>query len=691
MKKIATVLFLLLPNLFAFAAEQTNPGPAITLPEISVLGEALQKSAFDVAPSVSEISGTKLERKKKSTLGETLSSELGVTSSFFGPNASRPIIRGQDGERIRILNNGMGVLDASGASQDHGVSIDPLIIERVEIVRGPSALLYGSSAVGGVVNTVTNRISEKKIEGLNGKFDLQSTSVDDGKSGSLDLNYGVGSWVLHVDGTNKDLKDYKVPGFARTAETRQNVPLGPGEVEGNNSVPNSANKTESGALGASYVFDNGFAGASYSKYNSNYGTVAEQGVSIKMKQERADIAFGLKDLDWIRSIRLKNSYSDYEHKEMEGGQVGTTFTNRGNETRLELAHEKVGSWSGLFGLQSNVFKFAAIGDERFLPETDNKNIGAFVYEEAEYGSWKPSLGLRYENSTVKANETFLDVNPSNLGEASFGGPATSKNFEGLSASLGVIYSLAAQHSLALNVALTERAPNYQELFTNGAHLATAAYERGDLSLRNEKSHSAEISYRYKGQRAKGLFGIFVQDFKDYISLSPKAGGGFDPRGAPNNRDLSRYQYESVDAQFYGAEFEISKEFMSLVPQGKVELGLKVDVVKAKNKTTGDNLPRITPMRETLSAEYKTEKYALNAEVQNIHRQNDTAPNETGTNGYTLVNTGLEVPFDFGRLTLNFYGRINNVFDAEARSHVSFLKSLAPLPGRNFQVGLQGTF
>lgn len=687
MSRVILAFCLLLPQM-AFSQE---PTPSATLPEITVLGDIPGKSKFDVAPTVGELSGPQLDRKRQSSLGETLSSEVGVSSSFFGPNSSRPVIRGMDGERIRILNNGMGVLDASGASPDHAVSLDPLTIERVEIVRGPSALLYGSSAVGGVVNIISNRILESVPDGFEGKIDAKSTSVDRGLSGAMGLNFGIGNWAFHFDGASKDANDYKIPGFARTSEKRDSEPLDAESVEGNGSVPNSSGKTWNGALGGSYVFDNGYAGVSYSSYDSNYGTVAEQSVRIRLKQDRWDAALAMRDLGWIRSLRLKNSYSIYKHEELEGQEVGTTFKNRGNETRLEMAHQPIGPWSGLVGLQSNLFNFSATGEERFLPETDNSNLAAFIYEEAKFGAWTPSLGLRVDTYSVRADETLVDVDPNNPGESSAGGPGANRNFSGGSLSLGAIYNFTPAHSLAVNLAYTERAPNYQELFANGPHLATGAFERGNADLSKEKSQSAELSYRYKQTATNAMIGFFVQDFKDYISLSPRAGGGFDPEGAPGNRDLDLYQYESVNAQFYGTELELKHEFGGLLPKGNVEIGLKIDMVKARNKTTGDSLPRITPMRETISAEYKSDKFSVDMEIQRAEKQTDLAPNETQTPAFEIVNIGTEIPWTVGNSVVQIYGRVHNIFDQEARSHVSFLKDIAPLPGRNFIIGVRGSF
>ncbi len=663
-----TVLVLIfLASAWSFAQEAN----LVVLPEITVLGDSNKSSALDFVQTVDVLSGAKLERKKQTSLGQTLSHEVGVSSSFFGPNASRPVIRGMDGERIRVLNNGTGVLDASAVSQDHEVAVEPMAIDRVEIVRGPSALMYGNSAVGGVVNVITNRIPEKTIDGFNGKFDSRYSSVDGGGSSALGLNYGQGAWAFHTDGSLRSASDYHAPQFT------------------SDKVPNSGNNTSTGALGGSYVFKDGFVGLSYARYDSTYGTVADANVKIKMKQDRYDMALESRNISWGDSVRFKTSYSDYNHQELDGDTVGTTFTNRGDESRLEVKHHIGHDIEGLWGLQSNTFDFEAIGDERFLPKTNNQSFAGFLFEEATYGLWKPSLGLRLGRSVVKANETFLDVTPTQPGEAVAGGPSARKSFLDKSASLGVQYSFSEVNALVLNLTSSERAPNDQELFANGPHMATNAYERGDPNLNLEKSQGVELSWRHKEEQTQGRFGLFLQDFHDYISQAPQSFLGVNPD--TGLRSLTLYQYQAVEARFYGAEAEVTHQLPHLFPTGILEVTLQWDMVKAKDSSTGANLPRITPMRETLVLNYKANKYSADIEVQKAEKQSDIAPNETDTAGYTLVNLGVEHPLTWDVARLTAYARLNNAFDAAARNHVSVLKDLAPLPGRNFVLGLQAAF
>jgi iron complex outermembrane receptor protein len=646
----------------------------VAVPEITVMGESEKSSALEFLPTVDSLSGSRLDRKRKSTVGETLSSEVGVSSTFFGPNASRPVIRGLDGERIRIMKNGVGVLDASAASQDHAVAVDPLTVERLEIVRGPISLLYGSSAVGGVVNVITNQIPESLPVALTGRASAGYSTVDQGRNFGFTGESAVGGkFAVHIDGGIRRSEDYKVPGFARTDAIRSSDPFTNGEVEGNGSVPNSWNKTWNGAVGGSYVASDGFAGLSYSNYDSSYGTVAEQGVAINMKQHRIDFAAAKRNLAWIDSLRLKNSFSIYKHQEVEGGEVGTTFRNRGDEARLEARHVKTGLFTGMMGLQANLFKFSALGEEAFLPTTNNRSIAAFVFEEADLGKFHPSIGLRGDLSRVSSE-----------GGGNFGA-ATDKDFTLGSISLGLIYDLEKDLALALNTSLTGRAPNYQELFADGQHIATRQYERGNSNLQVEKSRSAELSLRHKGEDSKGSVGVFVQDFSDFIALSPTGGTAGDD-------NLPEYNFNSVRARLYGAELSYRHTiFPSIIRYGSLEAEVKFDMVRARDLSNRAELPRITPMRETISLFYKTPHFQVDAEVQNNEKQTRTALNETATAGYTLTNLGVEAPIQIDRASLSLFARANNLFNVEARNHVSILKDIAPLPGRNFSIGVQGLF
>jgi len=665
----------------AFGAEEnrTQAAPktegdaqdAVVTPEITVLGQpsSRKKSVNDYVPTVSELSGLRLEKKKQSTLGETLSREAGMSSSFFGPNASRPVIRGLDGERVRILQNGLGVLDASGTSPDHAVSTDPLLTERIEVVRGSAALLYGSSAIGGVVNVVDGRIPERLENKPNVVLDSRGSSSDAGRSGGVVAKGSIGSFTVRADGSLRGSNDYQVPGFARSKRLRENQPLPEGESEAQGKVVNSANKTFDTSLGSSYVGDSGRFGAAFSIFGTRYGTVAEPDVTIDMNRYRLDAGGELKGKGFIQSARFKGAGSFYEHKEIEGQEVATTFRNRGDENRVDLKHAPIGGMEGIFGVQQQYSLFSANGEEAFLPTTANTSYAFFVYEEYPIGKFTPMLGARMDRSGVASelSDRF--------------GPSQSFGFWTPSASIGLLYQIDDAFTLGLNGAFTERAPNYQELFASGAHVATGIFETGDRSLQPEIGRSLELSLRHKTRSGEGRASTYVQDFNRFIALIPT--GEIDADSA-----LPIYGYRPVQATLFGAEIEYRQRLPFTLGKGGFELGLTLDFVRGLNRTNSTNLPRITPARETVAAGYKSSAFSVELEMQRSEAQNFVAPNELPTDAYTVFNLGAEIPItsNFGRFSL--LGRLNNLFNVEARNHISFLKDIAPLPGFNAVVGLR---
>lgn len=637
------LLLLFLP--FALHAQVAD----FTVPEITVTGEQKTKATV---PAVTELSGAKLERKRQATIGETLAHEAGVSSSQFGQSASRPVIRGEEGDRVKILQNGTGVLDASAASQDHAVAVEPLTLEKIEILRGPGALLYGPSAVGGVVNMTTNRIPQKIPTQFSGKLDSKFSSTDLGRSFGLGVNAAASShWALHADASNRASDDYHANGTGR--------------------VKNSYNKTASGALGVSYVFDRGYVGGSFSDYESHYGTLVEEFSHINLLQQRWDLEGEYHDLGWIDSIRAKNSFSHYKHDEVEqGGELGTSFKNDGDELRVEAYHKAFAGVRGVIGAEGNRFTFSAKGEEAFIPTTDNQTFSGFLFEEAQDVPLKPSLGLRVDNTRIASRD-----------DAKFG-VGQNKSYTAGSAALGGRYEMGSAGSLLLNIAYTERAPNYEELFANGPHAATAQIEVGDLSLNKERSQSAELTWKHAESFGYGSVGGFIQDYHNYISLAPTG---------TQDGGLDIFRYVPVEARFYGFELEYHYHLPDWIPAGKLELEIKGDTLRAYNRQNGENLPRITPLRETLGLVYRADRYAVDAEAQHFEKQTLTAPNETATGAYAWVNLGMEAPINASHVKLNLIARVYNVFDVQAKNHVSVIKDVAPLPGRNFTLSIQAAF
>ncbi len=658
------VLFLLQTSLAEDVKEHRHLG------KIIVLGEGDQSSLFESVQNVTTLSGDKLLKVRGVSLGETLKNEVGVSSTSYGPIASRPVIRGLDGDRIRILQNGLGILDASGASQDHAVPIDPLLMDEVEIVRGPLSLLYGSSAIGGVVNILTNRTHTQYEGGFQGAVDSQLTSVDNGKSVVFKADYGVSKLMFHIDGNFRDTQDLKINGLARSTQAIASNPL-PANQEARDHLPNSHNQSRSGGLGTTYVGEDTIVGLSASTFSSDYGVVADPAVQITMQQARYDLTAEFKNVGFVKAIQLKSAQSDYQHQEVEGGATGTTFKNTGNETRLEFVQHKTQNLNGLFGIQSNIFNFSALGDEAFLPKTKNSAQALFAFEEFSFESSKLNFGVRGESNRV---QPLANANFSLTEEKSF--------FLG-SAAIGYLYQFSPTWSLSSQYSYNERAPNYQELFADGAHVATFSYQVGDQNLEKERANALDISLRHKNDKLSTSLTVFAQKFNNYISLNPT--GTDSPDGLPI------FNYLSQSAEIYGVEFDSRLESAFDAFRGKTDVFIKSDFLRGKNTTTGNNLPRMTPPRVSLGLTHHIYSLTSDFEVQHVFQQNKTAPNETETDAYTQVNLGMIYKLNTDSRQLSVFVRANNVFNAEARNHVSFLKDVSQLGGRNYSLGLRAYF
>jgi iron complex outermembrane receptor protein len=443
----------------AFAAEDIDLAP------VAVTGNPLGVGSDELVVPVSVLNGRELSLRRESTLGETLNGIPGVTATQFGPNASRPVIRGLDAERVKIMQNGIGILDASSLSFDHAVGIDPLIIEQIDVVRGPAALLYGGSAMGGVVNAIDHRIPTEKLDGIIGRAETRFGGADSTRNGAAVIDIGNGTFAIHGDIYNRKSSDLDIPGFA-VSRRKSEADGTPRENKGK--LVNSSAESDGGALGASLTFDNGYVGLSYSLLDSNYGVVAEEDVRIDMNSERWELASEFKDLgSIINRVKFRMAHTDYEHKELEGAEVGTTFTNRGLEGALEFGHSNIGHVQGVLGYQFSNTNFAALGDEAFVPSVNTQNKALYLYEELPLGNGefkhKITFGGRLGHTTVdsKSSPVF--------------GAAQNNSFNPNSFALGGLYNINQNWSLTSNLSHNERAPSYFELYANGAHLATGQF------------------------------------------------------------------------------------------------------------------------------------------------------------------------------------------------------------------------
>ncbi len=659
--------FVALP-LVAFAQSETS-----TLQEVTVTGNPLGSS--DLIAPVTQLSGTELLLRTKTTLGETLDGLPGVSSTYFGPNASRPIIRGLDGDRIRILNNGGGSLDVSNLSYDHAVTLDPLSIERIEVLRGPGALMYGGSAVGGVVNVIDNRIAREpqfdESGGVSGKANLNLATGNSEHGKGLLLEAGNTRYQLHVDAFDRQTGNVSVP--IDLACTQNGV------TTTQRKICNSASSTSGQALGGSVFFDHGYLGASASNYTSNYGTVAEDNVTIGMKSTRYALEGEVRNLGgFVERVKGQYSQTDYAHTEFEGARQGTVFKNTGNDLRLEAHLAKSGNLDGMFGLQTQSNRFSADGAEAFAPYSKTDQTAAFAYEEMATSWGKLSLGGRLESVRVE----------------SFGSPDPTvvrftqgvRDFKTGSYALGSLWNVAPGWKLTSNLAYTERAPKDYELFANGPHLATGTYEEGSSAIKKEKSGNLDVGANWTAGAHRFSVNGYVSRFQNYIGLSNT--GRIDAE-----RDMPIYQFQQVRARFVG--MESSGNVRLLEGASTLDLALRGDVVRATNQDSGQALPRIAPWRIGSTLLWGRGPWGTNLGFDHSGAQQRVPVTDRATAAYTLWNLGGTYRTRAGAASLLWFARLDNITNQLAYSASSVLTTTAfpkaPLPGRSLKVGLQASF
>jgi iron complex outermembrane recepter protein len=669
---------------------------AATLPGIVVTGNPLGSDLFELASPASLLQGPELFRRRGSTLGDTLDGLPGVTATGFGPNASRPVIRGLDGDRIRILQNGAGTLDASSLSFDHAVAADPLVMDRAEVVRGPAALFYGGNAVGGVVNIIDNRIPQTAIHGISGRAETRFGGAAREKATGIVLEAGNGSLALHADVHTRDTDDLRIKGFARSARLRA---ADPQAVEAQGVLPNSASRSDGGAVGLSHTWANGHLGISRSAYNSFYGTVAEPEVTIDLQSNRWDLAGEVRELGKaIRALKFKAGSTDYEHVELDAGAPATRFRNKGKDLQLEAVHGDIGPLRGAVGLQLTDSDFSALGAEAFVPGTRTHAKSVFFFEELPLGRLKLSFGGRHERT---------EVGSEGGGAVPFGavdprfGAAQTRTFSGNSGALGAVWSVMPGLALAVNGSYTERAPTYYELYANGPHAATGVYEVGNRSFGKEQSKAIDIALRLKSGKHSGSISVFHNRFSNYLGLFDSgntrgADGELNPADAGDGTSLNtgeeilpEFAYRAVPARFRGIEGE--GRFRVFERGGTLDLLVHASHVRADDRSTGQPLPRIAPWRYGAGVEYRYGRLSARLDATVHDDQGRVAPGERPTDGYTMLNAALTYRLPANGLRLDAFLRGVNLLDEEARNHVSFLKDIAPLGRRSAQMGLRGQF
>jgi iron complex outermembrane receptor protein len=618
--------------------------------EIVVTARPEAAALSDLAQPVGVLSGEELARSVRSSLGETLATQPGVSSTFFGAGASRPVIRGQGGNRVRILENGVSSSDASDTSPDHAVSLDPLAAMKIEVVRGPATLLYGSNAIGGVVNVLDDRIPDHLPDGaLEGSVALLGTSNAGELAGSADFGGAVGQLAWNVAGFRREADDYE---------------------SGEGLVPNSDLESDGGSLGLSWVAEGGYVGVSARRFDTNYGNPAEEEVRVDLRQRRYDLQAGTsRRLGLLDSLRFRAAVSDYEHAELESGEVGNLFENDAWEVRVDGTHQAVGPFRGALGLQASRREFAVFGEEAFVPPNDNDSWAVFLFEEAGGGRLRGLFGLRHEQQDSTAE----------------GQP--DRDFSATSASVGGRLQATDALTLALTLTRAIKVPDPEQLYANGPHIATGVFEIGDPNLDLESTLGLDLSLRHDAGRVRTELSLFANRVDDYIfeTFTGEVVGGEE-----EEEPLPVVRFVQADAEFVGGEAEVHFELVHAEPH-HLELELAADLVRAELRDSGEPLPRITPSRFSAGLRYQGEQLSGTLFVRRTNEQDRVAAFETATEGFTLLDASVGYRFFAGQVVHELLLAGTNLTDELARNHVSFLKDTAPLPGRDIRLTYRLSF
>lgn len=683
---LATSALVVLTLAAAAPAQAQNPSRESDDDVIVVTSAPLGVSADEVAGAVEVVDRRHIEDNLSGSLADTISHEPGVSTSYFGPAASRPVIRGLGSDRVRVLVNGVGLIDASTNSPDHAVASEALEAESVEILRGPSAIAYGGGAIGGVVNVIDGRIPEERAEdGLEGRFYAGMTSVDEGETAAGRVRFNAGEFVFQFDGMTRHTEDYDIPGAAESeifhlTEEAEAAALGDAAGDGHEeeevygTVENSALQFDTASGGVSWVGERGFIGASIKRTEALYGVPGghahgaeepageEEGpVRIDMEQTRYDLRGELRDIGGhLERVRFSFGVGDYQHTELEGDAIGTQFFNEGWEGRVDARHVPIEMWGGSLdgaaGVQAFSRDFEAIGDEAFVPASTTEDWGLFLVERWDRESWGLEGGLRLETRD-------LDT------------ATASRSFDTQSLSGSIFFRPVRDTFLALTLSSSERAPTDVELFADGPHVATGSYERGDPSLDIEQALSAEITARTSFGDWAFEGSVFRAEYDGFIGTFPTD---------EEIDGLPVFEFRQQDVTLSGLESRLEGPVGSLG-------GWDVDgEITAEYVTSdidgGGNLPLLPPLSLTGGLTAQSGMHEVHAELVWADVQDETAQFELKTGSYVLLNARWSIePFQDRGLRVILEGR--NLTDEDARLHTSVLKDTVPLPGRNFRAAL----
>lgn len=661
------------------------------MPELDtvIVTAPLEKTGSKSARPVTVLSEAALRTKIGQTIGETLKNELGVTSQSFGSGVGTPVIRGQAGPRVRVMQNGLGNNDASTLSPDHANSVEPILAERIEVLRGPSTLLYGSGAIGGVVNVIDNRIPETLPEQpIGGAAEQRYDSVSNESTSTLKLEGGHHGIAYHLDGFYRGHDNVHIGGEAidEPAARATDASLAGVEVLSNSNsvIKNSNGRSEGASAGLSYLGDAGMVGAAVNQLNNHYGIPADGSggapIRIDMTQTKYDFKGQLKNpLPLAEVLRYKFGYTDYKHVEMDDGVPATTFLNESFENRVELEHKPLlGLFDGVLGLQSINSQFAALGEEAVVPRSDIDSYGVFLVESLDIDNVSYELGMRGESVAI-APETGGDF-----------------SYAPLSGSASALWNITDRHQLSLAVTHSERAPQVQELLSDGVHEATRSYERGNAKLHEELSNNLDLGYRYSSDTITAEINLFHNWVGDYIYQQRSGSAVFNENSetfealCSSDACLPILDSRQTDATFKGFEAQLSFPLMEN-HYGLLDLSLFGDYTRGEFERGGD-VPRMPPLRYGLQFSYEKNDWSSHIRLTRGEAQTHAGDHESTTPSYLLLNLGAQYRLaNLGKADVMLFANGKNLLDENIRNSTSYLRNFAPEPGRSAELGVRVSY
>jgi iron complex outermembrane receptor protein len=749
LSKITLLILAVIASRPALSEDKPTQKDEDDIEKLIITASPLGRSILQSSTPVSILSGEKLKMNQSATLGETLKSLPGVNSTYFGPVASSPIIRGLDGPRVKVVQNGMDSSDASRVGPDHIATTETSTATQIEVLRGPSTLLYGSGAIGGVVNVVDNRLPKTRQEGTSGRVSALHDTVSDERTISTDLNGGKDKFAWHFDAYSRKTNDYDVPEFT----------LDDGDIV--DTLESSDIDSQGFTVGTGWIGDDVTLSLAFGRLDTEYGIPGhsheehegdedhedeehseeeheeEEGVFARMQQDRFQSVIDWRNLSgWFTEVHWHNAYTDYQHSEIEDGAIGTTFENDTFESRLWAKHADANGWSGVVGLHYNSSDFSAVGEEAFTPSTDSTSSALFLLEEKAVGDFLWQLGGRLEHVSHKPDNTFFT---SSDVDANFDDVSYTAN----SLSAGFVYEVDDNQSFAANYAHSERAPSSAEIFSNGIHISTSTYEVGagfdlviddtdpdDLeftlvqsnqAVKKEVSNNLDLTYRIQTEHLHANFSVFYNQIDNYLFQQntglefhdhedehegeehgdehegEEHGGehegeehGDEHEGEEHEEEGSPiYVFNQQDAVLYGFEADIDWHLNQ-----NLRVSAFTDLTRAKLTNSHDentNLPRIPPMRFGTELHWEQGNWHAELGATYYSKQDKIADFETQTDSYTIVSAAFNYYLSLDNTDMTFYLKANNLTNELARVHSSFLKDDAPLPARSFVLGAKFNF